>query len=301
MNYSSNKIKKKGAESEPFCIAVIGPTAIGKTDFAIALAKRFGGEIISADSRQVYCGLDIGSGKVTKREMRGVPHYLIDVADPKEVFSVSDFVKLAEIKIEEIIERGKIPIICGGTGLYVDTLLSGLSLPEVPPNTALRKKLFKKTAAELFLILKKLDTKRAKNIDAQNPVRLVRAIEIATALGKVPKITYASKYKTLYIGLDTDDAQLRSNIHQRLIKRIEMGMLGEVAHLHKKGVSWQRLEELGLEYRFCAEFLQKKFSGSTLKKIAYNEMLEKLELAIWQYAKRQRTWWKRNKEILWVK
>ena len=294
------KINKK----TPFCIAVVGPTAVGKSDFAIALAKKLGGEIISADSRQVYKGLDIGSGKVTKREMRRVPHHLLDVAQllpknkkPAPRFSVSDFKKLAQEKIEDIFARGHIPIICGGTGLYVDTLLSGAVYPEVAPNKKLRDELGKKTAEELFFILKKLDAGRAKTIDAKNPVRLIRAIEIAKALGNVPKIKNKAKHKTLYVGLNTDDAQLRSNIHERLLKRISIGMIEEVQKLQKgtngkNGVSWARLEELGLEYKYCALFLQKKITKS--------HMLETLEKEIWQYAKRQRTWWKKNKDIVWI-
>lgn len=301
MNYLSKKTKDNLNANKPFCIAVVGPTAIGKSDFAIALAKRLGGEIISADSRQVYFGLDIGSGKVTKAEMKGVPHHLLNVANPKDQFSVSDFKILAEEKISEILARGKIPIICGGTGLYVDTLLSGSVLPEVPPNKKLREKLSQKTADELFLMLRKIDPARAKTIEAKNPVRLIRALEIANALGVVPKVNKKPKYRTLYIGLDASDSTLRLNIHKRLMKRIKQGLLREVLNLQKNGLSWKRLESFGLEYRFCAEFLQKKFKNSAEKKTAESEMLTKLELAIWHYAKRQRTWWKRNKEILWVK
>jgi tRNA dimethylallyltransferase len=296
---TKSKIKNSNAENAPFVIAVIGPTAIGKSNFAIELAKRFGGEIISADSRQVYRGLTIGSGKITKREMRGVPHHLLDVADPRDVFSVADFTKIAEVKIEDIIARGKVPIVCGGTGLYVDTLLSGSVLPEVAPNPALRKELESQSAEELFKILSKMDADRASTIDAKNPVRLIRAIEIATAIGKVPKVKTKTRFPTLYIGLDTDDAQLQSNIHNRLLKRMKDGMLQEVANLHLPrskggyGLSWKRLEQLGLEYKFCALLLQKKISKT--------DMLAQLELAIWQYAKRQRTWWKRNKDIIWIK
>ena len=295
--------KKASAEHVPFVIAVVGPTAIGKSNFAIELAKRFNGEIISADSRQVYRGLDIGSGKVTKKEMKGVPHHLLDVADPRDVFSVADFTKLATAKIEDIIVRGKVPIVCGGTGLYVDTLLSGSVLPEVAPNPVLRKKLESQSAEELFKILSKLGTDRAATIDAKTPVRLVRAIEIATALGKVPKVTSNPRFPTLYIGLDTNDAQLQSNIHKRLNARIKMGMLQEVEKLHLPrsrggyGLSWKRLEQLGLEYKYFAQLLQsKKQDEATIVAI-----LKNLELAIWQYAKRQRTWWKRNKDIIWIK
>lgn len=285
-------------KEKPLVIAIVGPTAIGKSDFAVALAKKLDGEIISADSRQVYVGLDIGTGKIKKKEMRGIPHHLLDVANPKVQFSVADFKILAEEKIIEIFGRGKIPIVCGGTGLYVDTLLSGAIYPEVPPNKSLRKILASKTADELFVILKKLDSTRAKNIDSKNPVRLIRAIEIAKAIGKVPKVRREKKYRTLYIGLDANDDILRSNIHARLLTRIKGGMIEEVKNLQKNGLSWKRLHELGLEYRYVALFLQNKNSKN---KISKAEMLLQLEKEIWQYAKRQRTWWKRNKEILWIK
>lgn len=279
------KIKQK-------IIVVCGPTATGKSDLAVAIAQKIKGEVISADSRQVYRGMNLGTGKITEREMQGIPHHLLDVASPKNIFSVSDFVRLAEKAIEEISSAGHVPIVCGGTGFYIDALVSGQSIPEVPPNKKLRKELSGKTADVLFAKLKKIDSARAKTIDAKNPVRLVRAIEIATALGKVPKIKLSSKYDALYIGLDTLDEVLKHKIHTRLLSRMKSGMLREARKLKASGVSWRRMEELGLEYRYMALHLQNKLSK--------NEMLTELESEVWQYAKRQRTWFKRNKNILWL-
>ena len=178
-------------------IVILGPTASGKSDMAVKLAKRFNGEVVSADSRQVYKGLDIGTGKITKKEMQGVKHHLLDVANPKKQFTASDFVDLTSGLIRQIVNRRKVPIICGGTGFYIDALLGDKQIPEVPPNLKLRKELEKKSVEKLFEILKKLDPERAKNIDAKNPRRLIRAIEICKVLGRVPKLhTRNSKSQT---------------------------------------------------------------------------------------------------------
>ena len=183
-------------------IAILGPTASGKSDLAVTLAKKFNGEIISADSRQVYKGLDIGTGKITKKEMRGVKHYLLDVANPQKRFTASDYVLLVNRAIAQIVDKNKIPIICGGTGFYIDAILGEKQIPEVAPDPLLRKELENKTTQELFEILKKLDRERAENIDAKNPRRLIRAIEICEAIGRVPKITnsknqISNKFQTL--------------------------------------------------------------------------------------------------------
>lgn len=277
---------------KPKLIVICGQTATGKSDFAVQVAKEIGGEIISADSRQVYIGLDIGSGKITKKEMRGVPHHLLDVISPKKVFSVNDFKLQAEKKVQEIIDRGHIPIVCGGTGFYIDTLLGTINLPEVPENKTLRKKLESKTKEQLLTLLKKLDPVRAETIDQKNPVRLIRAIEIATALGSVPVFKKKNPYEVLSIGLTLPDELLKEKIHIRLLSRMKDGMLEEAKNLHTKGLSWKRMQELGLEYRFLADHLTKKLSKE--------EMLTQLETAIWQYAKRQKTWFKRNTDIIWI-
>ncbi|MCC6290472.1 tRNA (adenosine(37)-N6)-dimethylallyltransferase MiaA [Candidatus Nomurabacteria bacterium] len=160
-------------------LVIVGPTASGKSALAVQLAKKFDGEIISADSRQVYRGLDIGSGKITEKEKRGIPHHLLDIASPKRIFTVARYQKLAKQKIAEIIGRGKLPIICGGTGFYIQAIVDDLALPKVKPDSRLRKSLAQKTVPELFKMLQKLDSNRARKIDRNNPRRLIRAIEIA--------------------------------------------------------------------------------------------------------------------------
>ncbi len=280
-------------EKKTKIIVILGQTATGKSDFAVQIAKDINGEIISADSRQVYKGMNLGSGKITKKEMRGVPHYLLDVYSPSKVFTVNEFQKLANQKIEEILAKGKAPIICGGTGFYIDAIVNGNIFPDVPPNKKLREQLSKKSAQQLFKILEKLDKNRAKNIDTNNPVRLIRAIEIAKVLGKVPKINKEkSKYQFIKVGLELPPEILKERIRARLLSRIKKGMIKEIKNLHKNGTSWKRLNSFGLEYRYVALFLQNK-----LKK---DEMIEKLYIDIWHFAKRQKTWFKRDLKTIWI-
>ncbi len=274
-------------------IVILGPTASGKSDLGVIIAKKINGEIISADSRQVYKGMDIGSGKITKREMLGVPHHLLDVASPKRTFTVSHYQKLANQKIAKIINRNKTPIIVGGTGLYIQSIVDGIVLPEVGPNHDLRQKLEKLSVSQLFTKLQKMDPARAKTIDAKNPRRLIRAIEIATALGKVPKLkNKPSPYNFILIGLNPGEKILKQNIHKRLEKRLKQGMVQEVKKLRVTGLSWKRLESFGLEYRFIAQYLQSKITKEEMKTL--------IEKESWQYAKRQMTWFKRDGRIKWV-
>ena len=224
--------------------------------------------------------------------MAGIPHYLLDVANPKTIFSVVKYKELAEKAIEKIIMKGKTPIICGGTGFYIDSIVKNISLPEVKLNKKLRNRLEKYSAEKLFEILKKLSPNRAKNIDKNNKVRLIRAIEIAKTIGEVPQIVEKpNKYDFIFIGLDTDNDVLKERIEKRLLKRIKLGMIEEIAKLHKLVVSWKRLESFGLEYRQTALYLQGE--------ITKEEMVEKLKSEIWHFVKRQRTWFKRNKKIKW--
>ncbi len=297
-------------KNKPKIIVILGPTASGKSDLAVLLAKKIKGlnhfsmknsrpsnkvglgEVVSADSRQVYKGLSLGSGKITKKEMKGIPHHMLDVVNPKKTYSVHDFQKGAIKAIDKILQKGKVPIVCGGTGFYIDSIVKGTILPEVAPNSDLRLKIKDLSTKELFKILLKLDSKRAKEIDQNNKVRLIRAIEIATALGKVPRIKTNPKYNTLQIGVLFDTEILRERINLRLQKRLKMGMIKEVENLHKSGLSWKRLEELGLEYRYIALYLQKKLTKE--------QMITELQNKIYQYAKRQITWFKRDKNIVWV-
>jgi tRNA dimethylallyltransferase len=303
-------------------IVIMGPTASGKSDVAIKLAQKFNGEIISADSRQIYRGLNIGSGKVPGAWSvehgawisEKIPHYLIDVAQPMEDFNISHFKTLANEAIEKILAKGKIPIICGGTGFWIDAVVSDINLPEVPPNFELRKKLEKQSLEELFEELQKLDPERASSVDKKNKYRLVRALEIIEKLGSVPSLQDTKKqaenpkYEFLQIGILTERETLNEKIKKRLESRFGEptstrrndhsstrggGMIKEVEDLHAKGVSFEWMEKIGLEYRWISRFLQEKFSPE--------EMKEKLYFDIIHYAKRQMTWFRKNKEIIWLK
>src|SRR3990172_13150217 len=273
-------------------LVILGQTATDKTGLGVKLAKKWKGEVISADSRQVYKGLDLGTHKITKQEMRGVPHHLLDVASPKKNFSVVQFKKLAEKKITEILKRKKLPIIVGGTGFYIQAIVDNVDFPEHKPDLKLRAKLEKKNTEQLFKILKKLDPKRAKNIDQKNPRRLMRAIEIAKAIGHVPRLDTPrpSQYDALQIGLAPHPEILKAKIKYRFIKDLD-NIIAEVKKLRKNGLSWKRLKELGLYYSHVALYLQGK--------IKKEEMIEKISSALWQYAKRQKTWFKRDPRIYW--
>lgn len=277
---------------KPKIIVILGATSTGKSDLAVQIAKKYNGEIISADSRQVYKGLDLGTGKITKKEMAGVPHHLLDVVNPKSKFTVTQYQNLTNATIVSIVKRGKIPIITGGTGFYIDAVVNNIVFPEVPPNEKLRKKLALLDARQLMLSLKKLDPIRAKTIDSHNKVRIIRAIEIAKHLGKVPHLeALPPSYDFIKIGLVLDDKKLKEKIKTRLLDRIKRGMLKEAQNLHNKGLSWRRMRELGLEYRYMALYLTHKITKA--------EMLEQLINEINHYAKRQTTWFKRNVDITW--
>lgn len=273
-------------------IAVVGPTASGKTSLGIYLAQKVKGEVISADSRQVYKGLNIGTGKVTKKEMAGVPHHLLDVISPRKQYSVDMFVKAATRAYSSVLQNSKIALLVGGTGLYIDTFVGRMSYAEVPPNKALREQLEQLTTKQLFARLQKVDPARAQTIEKDNPRRLIRALEIAKALGKSPAPTTSLKYEVLWLGLNPTPEKLKANIHKRLKARIKQGMVAEAKHLHKTGLSYKRMDELGLEYRYLAQYLQ-----GTIDKAQFEEQLER---AINDYAKRQVRWFKRNSDIHWV-
>jgi tRNA dimethylallyltransferase len=276
-------------------IVILGPTASGKSDVAVRLAKKFNGEIISADSRQVYRGMNIGTGKITKEEMKGVLHHLLDVASPKRKFTVAQYRKMAEAAIKKIFKKGKVPIICGGTAFYVFALIDGTIIPAVKPNWKLRTELEKLTTEELFKKLKKVDPERAATIEKKNRRRLVRALEIVIKTKKpVPKIKKEPlPYPVLMIGIRKPMPELRKLIGKRLKKRLKQGMVAEIKKLRKLSLSWERLEQFGLEYRYLARYLQGK--------INYKEMIERLQKETEHFAKRQMNWLKRDKRIHWVR
>jgi tRNA dimethylallyltransferase len=272
--------------NKPELIVICGPTATGKSDYAVKLAKEINGEVISADSRQIYRGMDIGSGKITPKEMQGIPHHGLDIRNPDQDFSVVEFQEYAHGVIADIISRGKVPILCGGTGFFIDAVIYDRQFPSVPPNENLRKALSTKMPEELFTTLQSMDPEYAKIIDQHNPHRLIRAIEVATVLGSVPPLeTPESRYDAEIIYIDKPDHELRERIEKRLVMRLEQGMVDEVQNLHDHSVSWERLESFGLEYRYIAEFLQDK--------ITYEQMVEEIKNKSWQYVKRQRTWFKK--------
>jgi tRNA dimethylallyltransferase len=264
-------------------IVVVGPTASGKSDFAVQLAKKYNGEIISADSRQVYKGLDIGTGKIKEDEMEGVPHHMLDVYELGEEVSVAHFARDATPILENILSRGKTPIICGGTGQYIDALIYDTSLPKVEPNYTLRDELEKKSTEELFELLLVRDPLRAETIDRHNPSRLVRALEIVESLGTVPP-QQKPKFKfptDIYIMAPSREL-LRTRITKRLENRLQHGMIDEVRAIMSVGYTPTSMKRFGLEYVTIGRYLDGILTE--------HEMKEELITKSMQYAKRQQTW-----------
>lgn len=276
-------------------IVIVGATASGKTSLSIKLAKAFKGEIISADSRQVYKQMDIGTAKATKKEMQNIPHYLLDVSSPKKRFTVSQYKSLGLKALNKIFKKEKLPIVCGGTGFYIQALVDGIIIPEVKPNWDLRKKLEKKTIKELFKILKEKDPKRAKTIDKNNPRRLIRAIEIAIETKKpVPALKINPlPYPVLFLGVEKNPEKLKKDIEKRFYLWLKQGFLNEIKKLRKAGLSWKKIEDFGMHYKAFALYLQNKITEEEAKEKSLREL--------WQYTKRQATWFKRDKRIIWVK
>lgn len=284
-------------------LVILGPTAVGKSALAVEIARLFDGEIISADSRQIYTGLDIGTGKITATEMQGIPHHLIDITDPSISasdpghYTVTMWKTDAEKAIADIAGRGKLPIICGGTGFYIESLIDNIDYPDAPADPALRDELEKKPITELADMLRSLDPIRAESMDLGNRRRVIRSIEIARTLGSVPAITPRPRpdWRVLKIGVSMPDAVLKEKIKTRLISRIENGMIEEAKRLHESGISYERMHELGLEYRYLAEYLK-----SIEKNKARDLLISTLSTKIWQYARRQKAWFKRDKNIEWM-
>ncbi|MEK7576699.1 MAG: tRNA (adenosine(37)-N6)-dimethylallyltransferase MiaA [Patescibacteria group bacterium] len=279
--------------ARPRIIAIVGSTASGKSALAVRMAQKFNGEIISADSRQIYTGLDIGTGKITHTEMHGIPHYCIDIVSPKKIFTVDEYRIAAEKIIADIYSRGTLPIIAGGTGFYIDAILYGASYPQIPPNWDLREKLEKQQTAVLFKTLAKLDPHRASTIDPNNRRRIIRSIEIIKAVGWMPSLIKKHRFDSLIIGIKTNPTVLRKKITKRLMGWLKEGLVEEVEKLHKnQKLPWRRFEELVLDYKYVALYLQGKMTRE--------EMIARTDTEIWHYAKRQLTYFKKMENVHWV-
>lgn len=298
-------------------IVILGPTASGKSSTAIGLAKKFDGEVISADSRQIYRGMDIGTGKIAKDYSdksesssllatsyklqanfisEGIPHYMIDIINPKTDFSVAKFKKRTERHIKDILKRGKLPIICGGTGFWIQAVVDDVIYPDVKPDWEQRKKLENYSLEKLLEKLKKLDPQRAQTVDTKNKVRLIRAIEICHTLGKVPISKYKipnTKYQFLQIGIKREKEILHKRIELNVKKRFKDGMISEVENLKKSGLSWKKIESFGLSYKLIPQYLKGEIPSE-------EELIEKIYLAEKNYAKRQMTWFKKDARIKWL-
>ncbi|MDY4543369.1 MAG: tRNA (adenosine(37)-N6)-dimethylallyltransferase MiaA [Candidatus Ventricola sp.] len=274
----------------PKVVAVVGTNASGKSALGIALAKKYDAEIISADSRQVFRGLDLGSGKVTPEETQGVPHHLIDVREPNEFFSMADFQRMAYQTIDDIRGRGRLPMIVGGTGLYVDSVLDGYLLSDKEPDLAYRAELEKLTTPQLYDML--LELKPDVQVEKNNRNRVMRIIErIHDGDDATPG--KQARFESLRLGVSWPREVLGRRIDERLERRLEQGMIEEVQRLMDEGATTEFLLGLGLEYRFITQYLIGEIPDRQV-------MLDKLAIAIKQFAKRQMTWFRRNPEIVWL-
>ena len=275
-------------------IAVVGPTASGKTAYAVELAHKINGEIISADSRLVYKGFDIGTAKPTVEEMHGIPHYMIDIVEPEFDYTAGIYVTEARRIIEDIIKRGKTPIIAGGTGLYFRLLLENYVMPEVEPNYDLRKELQEYSSEDLHNILKKLDRDAADKIYANDKKKLIRTIEIIKISGKPisesRSIAEGSQYDVDWLGLNFPREILYDRINKRVDIMIENGLVEETKNLlAKHGHIYNIVNTIG--YQEITKFLDGEFS--------FEEAVDKLKQNSRNYAKRQLTWFRKNTKIKW--
>ena len=273
----------------PKLIVIEGTNASGKSALGVTLAARFGGEIVSADSRQVYRRLDLGSGKVTPAEMNGVPHHLLDVREPGEFFSMADFQRLAYEAIDGILARGAVPFLVGGTGLYVDAVADGYELSDKSPDHNLRARLETFDTPALYEMLKEKlpDT----DIDPRNRHRVMRALERLEADDYHPG-RKSPRYELLKLGVTWPREILKQRIDKRLERRLREGMVDEVRSMLEDGVSEEFLVKLGLEYKYLTWYLTGK--------IGYDQMVEELGNAIKKFAKRQMTWFRRDPRIIWL-
>lgn len=273
-------------------IVILGPTACGKSGLGVALANAFGGEIVSADSRQIYRGLDLGTGKITPDEMAGIPHHLLDVAEPGTDYSVADFQRDAYACIDSIAARGRLPFLVGGTGLYIRAVTEGFVFSHTPPDPALREALEQKDTPELYSVWLAHGGRPLNDSERQNHQRLVRLVEKALS-GGAEEIPSLPRYRCLLLGVSYPRETICQRIDQRLQARLDAGMIDEVAGLRARGVSDAFLERLGLEYRYILWYLTGKLSSQA-------ELTDELGRAIKRFAKRQTIWFKRDHNVLWL-
>jgi len=284
-------------------IAILGPTASGKTGLAARLAHKFSGEIVSADSRQVYRGMDIGTGKdLAEYEIDGqaIPCHLIDVVEPTEDFDLADYQKRAFAAIDSVLKKSKPPFLVGGSGLYLQAVVDGYILPQARPDADKRRARERMTTQGLFQELRALNPGFANNLnqsDRNNPRRLVRYLEVAEQKDSSLQTSKKARYNTLLLGIAPEQEELENKIYSRLMERLEKeDMIGEVERLNHQGVSWQKLVKFGLEYKWIAYYLQNRMD--------YDEMIAKLFNDIRKFAKRQLTWFKRwenqGRQIHWI-
>ena len=275
-------------------LVIVGATATGKSNLAIKIAKKFNGEIISADSRQIYRNLDIGTGKITKQEQKQVKHYMINKASVKKQYTVAQYTQQANKIIKKIWRQQKLPIICGGSPLYVISVIEGLQFPKIKTNPKLRAQLSARPLTDLWQELKKLDPVRANNIDSNNKRRIIRALEIIYTTEKPiqPLKKQPLTSDILILSTQKSKEEIKHLIKTRLDKRLKQGMIKEVKKLKKQNISSKRLYDLGLEYRYINLYLDKK--------ISYQEMYDTLYKKIIDFAKRQLTWFKKFPNVQYI-
>lgn len=282
----------------PKLIVVLGPTASGKSTLGIMLAQRFSGEIVSADSRQVYRGLDIGTAKVTSEEQALVPHHLLDVTDPREVYTVAQFQHDAFTAIDNILARGHQPFLVGGSPHYISAVVDNLDIPAIAPQPILRAELEARPLEELLSQLEELDPQSATTIDRNNPRRVIRALEVCLLSGRPfseQRRVADPRYDSLLLGLHWPREILYRRIDERVDERMQQGMVQEVRDLLEQGISAERLEALGLEYRFITRWLTG--SGDYDSEAA---MVQRLKYAIHDFTRRQLSWFRKDERIVWI-
>ena len=280
-------------------VVILAPTTSGKSDLGIHLAKKFNGEIISADSRQVYKGLDIGTGKVTQAEQKMVKHYLLNLVKPGVRFNVAEYKKIADTAIFNIWKRGKVPFLVGGSPLYIQVVVDNYLLPEGVSDTLIRAKLEHTSLIKLLGQLKKVDPESYSIIDNKNKRRVVRALEVYHVTGTQFSLFQKrgeDRYNAFLLGIDMPREVLYRRIDDRVDSRVQHGMIQEVEELLQKGVSPEWLASLGLEYRFISNYLLQTDRSEE----ARGHMLQKLKYAIHDFARRQLTWFRHEKRIHWI-